>query len=323
MNMLTCKKNSMKKLILITAIIGILNVGCQKSSDDSVLATIADAPEYSMNATVDSHSDIEFAVERKVAGSPYGIQKLARSAYIGMEVVDFDVSLLRIDSLVRAHKGWIVNDNLYNYDLRISNDLMIRIPSEHLDGFISSLLEIAKKVEYRRIETLDVTEEYIDVESRLKNQRAVEQKFISLLRRTDSINDILTIESKLAEIRSQIESTESRLKYLNSWVNFSIVNIMVYQKVDFKYLSAPEDSFWERFKRSIDLGWKGLVSFVLFLFKIWPVFIGGSIFFLAIRWFLYRSKKKNVKEKRRKKGKDRFRKAEKPNKFETTNPTGE
>jgi hypothetical protein len=196
--------------------------------------------------------------------------------------------------------------------------MVIRVPSARLDKLISDILVIAQKVEYQQIETADVTEEYIDINSRLKNQRAVERKFLLLLNRTDSIEEILKIETKLAEVRGQIESFEGRLKYLRSRVSLSTIHLNVSQKIDFKYTPEAMESFWERFKKSIDKGWKGFVVFVLFLIRLWPLWIFGAIITIII-YRIDRRRRSKVKFNKKLKGKEKVKtkgkKGEKPEPF--------
>lgn len=254
----------------------------------------------------------EFTADEKVEESysgqvstPLGEQKLIRTAHLGIEVAVYEKSRHQIDSIVKLHNAWISSENLNNYEYRISNSLAIRVPSDNLDALLNDLLTIAKKVDFQNVETADVTEEFIDVESRLKNQKAVEQKFVGLLRRTDSIDEILKIETKLAEIRGEIESFEGRLKYLKNRVSYSTVNLNLYQKIDFKFVPEPMESFWERLKNSLDNGWKGFVAFLLFFIRLWPLWIiAGAVWFFIV-WFRKMKTKKPTKEKKRIKNKDR------------------
>ncbi len=138
----------------------------------------------------------------------------------------------------------------------------------------------------------------------------MERKFLALLNRTDSIDEILQIESKLAEVRGQIESLEGRIKYLRNRVSLSTINLNVTQKIDFKYTPEAMESFWERFKKSVDKGWKGFVVFILFLIKLWPIWIIGAVLtFIVYRFDRRRrsksksSKKGRVKEKTKGKAK--------------------
>jgi len=239
---------------------------------------------------------------------PLGELKLIRTATIRIEVVDYQKARMQIDSVLKLNKAWVNSENLNNFDYRISNDMTLKVPSGNLDLLVNGLLSIAKKVEYQGVETSDVTEEFIDVQSRLKNQKAVEQKFLGLLRRTDSIDEILKIEQKLAEVRGQIESMEGRLKYLNNRVDFSMVYLNVFQRIEYRFEPEPMVSFWEQLKNSMNRGWKGLVVFIFFLIRLWPLWIIGVGGWLIVLFFIKKKRNGGERGKKKKKAKSKQKK---------------
>ncbi len=309
----------MNRLIHIAFAALIIAMACRSShKDDEYYYSMEKSEEVVPITQLDMESPPPPPAERSMAGEassdhPLGEQKLIRTAHIRMEVAVYEKARLQIDSLTKHYKAWVQTENLYNYDYRISNDMSLRVPSVNLDNLVTSLQAIAKKIEYQGVETTDVTEEYIDVQSRLKNQKLVEQKFLGLLRRTDSIDDILKIETKLAEVRGQIESIEGRLKYLNNRVDYSTIYLNVFQRIDYKYEPVPMESFWERLKKSLDRGWKGFVAFLLFLIRIWPLWIIGLGVWFLVRFYLKKKGNQFVKGKKKKKGKDKQREKDKKN----------
>jgi len=104
----------------------------------------------------------------------------------------------------------------------------------------------------------------------------------------------LEVEEKLRIIREEIESREGRLNYLKKQVSFSTIYLQISQKLDYKYEPVKEKGFFQRLFKSLDKGWKGFVSFLLFLFRIWPVILIGMAIFLYIRKI--RRKKKLIKQ---------------------------
>lgn len=290
----------MKNLIILLGAICTIALSCTSKTDNIELASIADesSPAVRMagNGPAQNMKSNEFNAHADEAISN---QKIIRNAHLSIEVENYEKSRPVLDSIVKLHKGWISSENLNNYEHQIANHIVIRVPAASLDLIINDLHKVAKRIESQSIQSTDVTEEYIDIESRLKNQREVEKKFIALLQRTNSINDILQIESKLAEIRGSIESIEGRIRYLNNRIDYSTVNLNVYQKIDFKYVPVPMESFWERLKTSIHRGWKGLVGFIILVIGLWPLWllIGVSTFaFRKVRSRRKHRNKTNAKE---------------------------
>ena len=190
---------------------------------------------------------------------------------------------------------------MQNTESQLSSNINIKVPAQQFDKVLAKLASIAKKVDYQNIETQDVTEEYIDIETRLSNSRKVEQSYIKLLQRAKTIEDILKIEQKLGEIRTDIESTQGRLKYLNNQVSYSTINLNVYQTLEFKFIAEKLPSFWERLKGSIISGWRGIVAFLLFLIKIWPLWLIAVAGWYGWKYFMTKRKLRKKNEKRNKK----------------------
>jgi hypothetical protein len=313
----------MKNITLVIIVAMAIGIGCKSSTDKYDFDAVS---EEMMPLTLNEEasptppaSRVADATHVEVDDDIISEQMLIKTANINIDVENYDIARTQIDSLVKLYKGSVSSESLYNYDYQISNNIVIRVPSESLDKLVSDLLTIAQKVKYQQIESTDVTEEYIDINSRLKNQRAVERKFLSLLNRTDSIDEILQIESKLAEVRGQIESLEGRIKYLRNRVNLSTINLNVTQKIDFKYTPEAMESFWERFKKSVDKGWKGFVAFLLFLIRLWPLWLFGAIITLII-YRIDRKRRLNVKPSKKLRGKDKLKnKSKKADKSDTSN----
>ncbi|MDX9846387.1 MAG: DUF4349 domain-containing protein [Tenuifilaceae bacterium] len=295
----------MKKLLTISAVALVVLWGCRSKSHDFMAVEEDIIPVTQMEEVPPPPPPAYAAkaMDSYSSNAPAREQMLIKTAYLSLEVNSYEQYRAKVDSLAKIYKAWISSENMSTYDYRISNNITIKVPAHSLESLTNELMAIAKRIENQRIETLDVTEEFIDNESRLKNHRAVEQKFIALLKRTDSIEQILQIESKLAEVRSQIESIEGRLKYLSTRVSFSDLNLYIYQKIDFKYVPEPMESFWERFKKSINKGWTGFIAFVLFLFKLWPLWIVLVGLWFVYKW--YRDNRKPIKAKKKAKQKDK------------------
>jgi hypothetical protein len=305
----------MKNITLTAIVVLFVGFGCGINSNDYSY----DSGERHMPVMAyDMAKQVESANPAEVvdASRPMG-QMLIKTISIGIEVVSYEKARQQVDSLAKIFGAWVSRENMYNSDYRISTDLTIRVPADNLDKLNQSLIAIAKKVEYQNIEVADVTEEYIDVESRLKNHKALEQKYINLLRKAESMEDILKIEGKLAEVRSHIESIEGRKRYLDGRVTFSSINLNFFQRVDYKYTPEPMDNFWQRLVKALDKGWKGFVLFLLFLIRLWPFWI-----LTVLVWFLYRTirKRRRIKKQQPSKHKDKKQKSKEKKKSDNQSP---
>jgi uncharacterized protein DUF4349 len=223
-------------------------------------------------------------------------KKIIKDARIGLEVENYAVYRSNLDSSIQRANGYISSDNLDKNDYNINCQLVIRIPAQNFEKFISVIEKGSDKLLYKNISARDVTEEFIDIEARLNTKKEVEKRYIQLLSRAKNIKEILEVEEKLRVIREEIESKEGRLKYLKKQVSYSTIYLHITQNYEYKYEPEKEKNFFQRLFKSLDKGWKGFIVFLLFLFRIWPVILIGVFTFYYIRKI--RRKKKMLTNKK-------------------------
>lgn len=191
-------------------------------------------------------------------------RKLIREADLEFETEELGATKSHLKHFVNAFKGYIADENEYRSSGRITANLTVRVPSAHFDSLLYVIDEFVPRFNLRSISSMDVTEEFLDVEARLKAKKAVEKRLIALLQRAGTMKDILEIEKQIGELRSEIESIEGRMNYLENRTQFSTLNITCYQ-------SVPEDQqFGREFSKGFEQGWENLVWFFIGLTNIWP-----------------------------------------------------
>lgn len=155
---------------------------------------------------------------------------LIRNVSLVIEAVD---ARLAKQTLVQAAKdlGGYVSSLHESVDGlgRPNITLQLRVPSAKLDALLPDV-EGTGKVLDKQLSTQDVTEEYIDTESRVRNLRKAEERLIEHLDRTGELKDIVLIENEINSRREQIERLEGRIKYLSHRIAFSTVNVSLREK---------------------------------------------------------------------------------------------
>lgn len=197
--------------------------------------------------------------------------KIIKTASLRFQVKDYQKSRESILSIIKQYDGYLASENQQNGTDRITNTIVIRVPATNLDRLIDSLQGQAAYLDYKFIDARDVTEEFVDTEARLKAKREVEQRYLSVLKQAASVEDILAVESRLGQIREEIEATEGRLRYLNDQVDYSTVTLDIYQLLH--RLPRAESGFLGRLGKALVNGWNGLLGFIVFLTNIWPLIV--------------------------------------------------
>ncbi len=179
----------------------------------------------------------------------------------------------------KTHNAYVSNDNQTRDDYQTTTRMELRIPSDKFDEFISGIEKDVTKFDEKRIEVLDVTEEYIDISARMKTKKELEQHYYDLLKQTKNVAEVLLVEEQLNTVRADIESAEGRLKYLKDKVNMSTLHLTFYETT-----SAPVGFFGEIGKSFVS-GWKGFLYFILGIISAWPIVlvVSGFLFWLIRR----------------------------------------
>lgn len=214
-------------------------------------------------------------------------EKILKEAELSIKVEDYYKVIKRIHAETSNYDAYIADENEEKTPYQVSNRLVIRVVAGQFDKLIESLSKFAAVIESKKIQAKDVTEEFVDIESRLKTKKEVEKRYYDILTKAKSIDDILSVEEKIGELQEEIESVEGRLRFLSDKVNYSTISLTVTES--YNYIEPPADKpgFLKRAGQAFLRGWDGLVSLAVFLINIWPLILilaaAGIIAYKLIR----------------------------------------
>jgi hypothetical protein len=214
---------------------------------------------------------------------------IARAAQLTMIVKDFDASQKRLESILKRHGGY-VGDMTTSAPEGADHKLTaaLRVPSDRLDAAISEVKEIGR-VESESQSGEDVTSQYVDLQARLTNARNTEQRLTELLRRqTGKLDEVVTVEEKISDVREQIERMEAEQKNLGRRVNFGTLNVSFSEERKSQLQVVPP-SVGTQFHNAAVEGYSsvvdGIVSFLVFLMSWGPsLLLWTAILFFPVRF---------------------------------------
>ena len=221
-------------------------------------------------------------------------KKIIKDGRLGINVSDLEKSKADIDTMVRNIGGYYDNESYSNTDTETEYNLKIRIPTDKFEALINKIDKGEGEVSYKEIDARDVTDQFIDLETRLTNKRNYLIRYQELLKKAKSVKEILEIEEKIRGLEEEIESTTGKLEYLNDLVDYSTLKLTITQKKDFKFIPEQRVKFSEKLKQSVSNGWYGFVDFLLFILSNWVFVI--IILVLVYLWKKYIKQKKNKKK---------------------------
>ena len=242
--------------------------------------------------------------------------KINRISDLKLKVESVNKSSTKIANLIDMNGGYISSQNLSSdknyyqsitsnddfeikeFEIVTSNIIYVRVPSKNFHAVLKSIKGIALSEDYIKINTKDVSEEYVDLETRLKTKKEVEARYIEILRsKAKTLNDILVAEDKIRVIREEIESVEGRLNFLKNKVNLSTIQVEIYQdtyytqeQVKVNMYESSDWNFGEKIVKSISTGWNGILWFVVGVLYFWPFLLIGGIVFFTVRRKLKKGK---------------------------------
>lgn len=278
----------MKKKMWITVLLAAatLAAGCGGASKDTMSAasvteeTSADYGAYDntaaetwddalANGAVTAASGIETPVNTS--------QKLIKTVTLNMETKEFDTLLTSIQAKVTETGGYTerseVSGNSYYGNGNRSAWLSLRIPADKLDTFVTTVSGLGN-VTNKSESVEDITLQYVDTESHKKALETEQARLLTLMEQAESMDDIIKIETRLSEIRYELQTYETTLRTYDNQVSYSTVNIDLYE-VDRE--SAPEkQSFASELKTRLSDNFyhigRGFRSFAIWFVASLPYF---------------------------------------------------
>jgi hypothetical protein len=253
----------MKRSIMI---IGLLLVACllvpvSCAKAPSPLPSVPEMPPSEMPPPAPTAP----AVPEEIYKEP-GAGVLPSTAEERMIVRTGDMSLV-VEDVIRARDeitqlatrlgGWVVSSRISGEEEEMREWISIRVPDETFDQAFAELRGLAVRVTSESTSSEDITEEYIDLQARLKNAEATESQYLALLEKAVTVEDTLRIYDALSRIRYEIEQIKGRMQYLERISAMSLISIDLKPAATAAPLVRPGWSAREALKSAI----RGLTAF--------------------------------------------------------------
>jgi uncharacterized protein YxeA len=230
--------------------------------------------------------------EAKETQTSYVVDRqVIKTAYLSIEVDDFQEAAKDVEGITAKAGGYVLSSNSYVTDTgHRRGSVTIRVPET---GFLSVIeeLEAIGEVKSKSATGQDVTEEYIDLEARLKNYEKQEARLLEILSKAEKVEDILKVEEQLGRVRGEIERLTGRLRYLNERIEMATITVELYEP-------EPITQSWG-LRNALKLAVAGFITTVNAII----VFIGYALPLAAIGvavLFLYRRRKIKAMEEPKK-----------------------
>ncbi len=203
---------------------------------------------------------------------------LIKTGDLSFEVDELKPSKDEIDLLLSKYDSYYENERYSESDHRNSVDLSIRIPNKHFDAFIKDMEDRVGKMTSKNIHSRDVGEEYKDLNIRLKNNMAYLSQYKEILKKANTIEEILQVQEKIRRIEEEIESKKGRIQYLENKVNFSTIHVQVSELKVSSY--ATGTGFGKRVVNAFNAGFDAFLNFFVGAVYVWPFWLFIAVLYL-------------------------------------------
>ncbi|GAB5534198.1 MAG: hypothetical protein Rubg2KO_04470 [Rubricoccaceae bacterium] len=280
----------------------LLFAGCQNASDSSMAYDEMAEMDYEAGAVAPMAAEAPMAdaapmrqtSQVQVDTPAPADRQLIRTASVRLRAEDHGEAVEEARQLVDAVGGFVGNEDSQRYSDRVETTLTLRVPNTQFDTLLTAVSELAGEVESRSVDVDDVTRQVADMSARLETKRAAEAQYRELLSRSGSIEDILAVQTRLQQVREEIESTEAQLRALRDQVSLSTIRLTVFEASAAGITAGP--GFFARAGRSFVNGWEGILELTLALLTLWPLLLVGAAFawFARRRWHKWKTQAKTA-----------------------------
>lgn len=289
-----------KVVLLVAGLICLTLTGCgnksMTSEQDRAVATGYSSSSDSLYSTemaeecaVDmAELDMEPAAVpedgNQLDSNAYENRKLIKTVNLDAETEEYDAILPNIEKKVSQLGGYIENFTTSGVETQRYANIIARIPSIKLDQFVDEVAEVSNIV-YRNESVEDVTLTYVDLQSHKDMLQAEQKRLLELMDQAETMEDIISVESRLTEVRYQLESMESQLRTYDNLIDYSTVTISIseVEKVSPPVVMSTGEKIVTGFCDNVELIIKGIKALgIAFLINLPFLFLFAIIVLIIV-----------------------------------------
>jgi hypothetical protein len=210
-------------------------------------------------------------------------RKIVKTANLGLRSEEVRQSAAQAQQVAAAAGGSVFSSQVYRSEGSVTAQLILSVPSGEFERVLDELRGLGEKVTTDTVSGQDVTEEYVDLESRERNLRATEESLLRLYSKAGNVEEALSIQRELTNIRGEIELVQGRIKYLDQHTAYSQITLDIQPATS----PPPPKPAWDpgsvaAHAWTASLGVlqaiaTALISAIVFGWWFVPVFVGGLL----------------------------------------------
>jgi hypothetical protein len=208
------------------------------------------------------------------------LRKLVTSSNLQMRIENLDGGINRLNGIMDRYGTYASSINVHEN----SRDYTLRVPANKYKNFLEEIMEIGNIIRFNET-TEDVTLRYYDLESRLNTKKELIITFQNYLGRANNIEEILSVEKRIAELQAEIDDVGRQFRLLNDLIDYSTIRLELLGPISAS--NYGRETIWEKIK-GLMTGFRGYISTIIItLLAIIVYGIPTIIILLLLYWLLF------------------------------------
>lgn len=168
---------------------------------------------------------------------------IIKTGQMSLVAKNVEETVKSVTGLVNLAKGFVVESSIRDKTTLPYATMRVRVPAEGFESLIEKVRGLALRVTSELVSGEDVTEEYMDIQARLRNLEASEAQFLKIMEQAVKIQDVLDVQEQLERVRGEIERVEGRKKYLEQSAALSTLTIYIAAEEEALPTLNPQDKW--------------------------------------------------------------------------------
>jgi uncharacterized protein DUF4349 len=268
-------------LILTASLLGLS--ACDRSGSRSRQSTVAANAQSAQLSDSERSAYLQRGIAKEVVNQPVALKeadaantasqavsrKIIRNANLTLEVASPSDIQPKIVSIAESHQGFVVTSEATQRTAEdkskpeITVNLIVRVPASQFNQVMEEIRAVGIRRLQEKVTGQDVTEEFMDLEARIKNQKALELQFLEIMKRASKVDDALSVQTQLAEVRTEIEKLEGRRRFLENQASLSTINVTLQPPTQI----VNATGFWYSVRTAFSDGVDVAAEIILFLIR--------------------------------------------------------
>lgn len=187
---------------------------------------------------------------------------VVQTASLDLIVPDTEKALEEIQAMARELGGYVVSLETYQYQKGQQATVTFRVPSDALDTALERLRAMATTVRQKSVSGQDVTDQYVDLRSRLHHLEAKEKQLLEFLDRAEDTEAVLAVYEHLSQTQAEIEQVKGRMQYLENQTALATITVSLTPDVMAQPLETGGWNLPSTFRNAVEALLKVLEFFV-------------------------------------------------------------